>query len=267
MSWRSRSSAPRRSSPRPGPGWPGRRRKARPGWSACTIPMPGRSARAGPARPVEFGYKAQVTDNDDGIVLDTAWNAVPPPTGRSSCPPRSGSPAARAGSPRGHRRRGYRQATVERDLRGLGVRTVAIPRQAATSPARKAIAHGRAFRQLVNLPPASEVAHRPRRPDQLPQTRLRLGPHPPGPYLSWPESRGLRRLAGRAPRVWQRWRAGPAVVLPTAATSDGHRLGICSPPGSPVFILFRLAAYRFQVPAGQRLEVLAAFHWQGCGFE
>jgi len=38
---------------------------------------------------------------------------------------------------------------VERDLRELGIRTVAIPRQAATSQARKAVEHGRAFRQLV----------------------------------------------------------------------------------------------------------------------
>jgi IS5 family transposase len=45
--------------------------------------------------------------------------------------------------------RGYGQAAVERDLRGLGVRTVAIPRQAATSPARKAVEHGRGFRQPV----------------------------------------------------------------------------------------------------------------------
>jgi IS5 family transposase len=45
--------------------------------------------------------------------------------------------------------RGYGQAAVERDLRELGVRTVAIPRQAATSPARKAVEHGRGFRRLV----------------------------------------------------------------------------------------------------------------------
>jgi IS5 family transposase len=45
--------------------------------------------------------------------------------------------------------RGYGQAAVERDLHELGVRTVAIPRQATTSPARKTLEHSRGFRRLV----------------------------------------------------------------------------------------------------------------------
>ena len=45
--------------------------------------------------------------------------------------------------------RGYGQASVERDLHELGVRTVAIPRRARPSPARKTIEHGRGFRKLV----------------------------------------------------------------------------------------------------------------------
>ena len=45
--------------------------------------------------------------------------------------------------------RGYGQPAVERDLHDLGVHTVAIPRQATTSPARKAIEHSRGFRRLV----------------------------------------------------------------------------------------------------------------------
>jgi IS5 family transposase len=45
--------------------------------------------------------------------------------------------------------RGYGQAAVERDLQDLGVPMVAIPRQAATSPARKPIEHSRGFRRLV----------------------------------------------------------------------------------------------------------------------
>jgi transposase, IS5 family len=45
--------------------------------------------------------------------------------------------------------RGYGQAAVGRDLRAAGVRTVAIPRQATTSPARKAVEHARGFRKLV----------------------------------------------------------------------------------------------------------------------
>jgi transposase, IS5 family len=45
--------------------------------------------------------------------------------------------------------RGYGRAYVERDLHDLGVQVVAIPRQAATSPPRKAIEHSHGFRRLV----------------------------------------------------------------------------------------------------------------------
>jgi len=45
--------------------------------------------------------------------------------------------------------RGYGQAVVERKLHELGVRTMAIPRQAVPSPAWKTIEHSRGFRRLV----------------------------------------------------------------------------------------------------------------------
>jgi IS5 family transposase len=45
--------------------------------------------------------------------------------------------------------RGYGQAAIERDLHELGVRTVAIPRRARPSPARKTIEHSRGSRRLV----------------------------------------------------------------------------------------------------------------------
>ena len=101
-------------------------------------------------RPVEFGYKAQVLDNDDGIVLDYPSSAAPPPTARS-WHPAIDRVARRAGQvPRAVTAdRGYGQAAVERDLHAAGVRTVAIPRQATTSAARKAVEHGRGFRKLV----------------------------------------------------------------------------------------------------------------------
>jgi transposase, IS5 family len=101
-------------------------------------------------RPVEFGYKAQVTDNDDGIILDYAVEQGNPADGPQLVPAmervarRAGRvPAAVTAD------RGYGQPAIERDLHDLGVRTVAIPRQATTSPSRKAIEHGRDFRQLV----------------------------------------------------------------------------------------------------------------------
>jgi IS5 family transposase len=101
-------------------------------------------------RPVEFGCKAQVTDNDDGIVLDYSVEYGAAPDGPQLAPAVE-RVARRVGRVPGAvtADRGYGQAAVERDLRELGVRTVAIPRQAATSPARKAVEHGRGFRQLV----------------------------------------------------------------------------------------------------------------------
>ena len=55
-------------------------------------------------RPVEFGYKAQVTDNDDGIVLDYTVEYGAAPDGPQLAPaikriPRRAGPRARARSP------------------------------------------------------------------------------------------------------------------------------------------------------------------------
>jgi IS5 family transposase len=109
---------------------------------------PIRKGRIG--KPVEFGYKAQVTDNDDGIILDYRVELGAAPDGPQLAPAierirrRAGHvPAAVTAD------RGYGQPAVERDLRELGVRTVAIPRQATTSPTRKAIERQRGFRRYV----------------------------------------------------------------------------------------------------------------------
>jgi IS5 family transposase len=109
---------------------------------------PIRKGRTG--RPVEFGYKAQVTDNDDGIVVDYSVEYGAAPDGPQLAPALE-RVARRAGRvPRAVTAdRGYGRAAVERDLHELGVRTVAIPRQGPVSPARKSTEHGRAFRQLV----------------------------------------------------------------------------------------------------------------------
>src|SRR5205814_9348006 len=52
--------------------------------------------------------------------------------------------------------RGYGQPAIELYLHTLGVQTVAIPRQATTSPARKAIEHSRSFHRLVKWRTGSE---------------------------------------------------------------------------------------------------------------
>jgi transposase, IS5 family len=108
-------------------------------------------------RPVEFGYKAQVADNEDGIILDYSVELGAAPDGPQLAPAvkrihrRAGrAPGAVTAD------RGYGQPAVERDLRELGVRTVAIPRQAKTTAARKTIEHSRGFHELVKWRTGSE---------------------------------------------------------------------------------------------------------------
>ena len=108
-------------------------------------------------KPVEFGYKAQVADNDEGIILDYRVELGAAPDGPQLAPAierirrRAGRvPRAVAAD------RGYGQPAVERDLHELGVRTVAIPRQATTSAARKTLEHSRGFRRLVKWRTGSE---------------------------------------------------------------------------------------------------------------
>jgi IS5 family transposase len=122
----------------------------RPGWSACTTPTRGRSARAVSTNRPGFGYKAQVIDNDDGIVVDYTVECGAVPDGPQLVPAIT-RVARRTGRvpPTVTADRGYGQAAVERDLHAAGVRTVAIPRQATTSAARKVLEHGRGFRKLV----------------------------------------------------------------------------------------------------------------------
>jgi transposase, IS5 family len=101
-------------------------------------------------KPVEFGYKAQVIDNDDGIVLDYGVEYGAAPDGPQLVPAIKRVTRRAGRVPRAVTAdRGYGQAAVERDLHAAGVRTVAIPRQATTSAARKATEHRRSFRKLV----------------------------------------------------------------------------------------------------------------------
>jgi IS5 family transposase len=108
-------------------------------------------------KPVEFGYKAQVTDNYDGIILDYSVEYGAVPDGPQLAPAVERVTRRAGRTPRAVTAdRGYGQPAVERDLQELGVRTVAIPRQATTSAARKTIEHSRGFRRLVKWRTGSE---------------------------------------------------------------------------------------------------------------
>jgi IS5 family transposase len=101
-------------------------------------------------RPVEFGYKAQVVDNEDGIVLDYDLQQGNP-TDAPQLAPAITRIAARTGQVPDAvtADRGYGGACVENDLRGIGVRTVAIPRKGQPGRGRQRVEHGRGFRELV----------------------------------------------------------------------------------------------------------------------
>jgi IS5 family transposase len=101
-------------------------------------------------KPAEFGYKAQVTDNDDGVVLDYAVEQGNP-ADAPQLAPAIGRVISRTGEkPRTVTAdRGYGEKSVEDDLRALGVRHVVIPRKGKPGRARQTAEHRPAFRRAV----------------------------------------------------------------------------------------------------------------------
>jgi transposase, IS5 family len=108
-------------------------------------------------KPVEFGYKAQVTDNDDGVILDYAVEQGNPADGPQLAPA-IGRVIRRTGKkPRTVTAdRGYGEKSVEDDLAALGVRHVAIPRKGKPGKARQAAERRPAFRRAVKWRTGSE---------------------------------------------------------------------------------------------------------------
>ncbi len=101
-------------------------------------------------KPVEFGSKAQVCDNDDGIVLD---HDVQP--GNPADAPRLAPSIARVKARTGRTPRtvtadrGYGEQAVDDALTDLGVGRVVIPRKGRPSKARQAEERQRTFRRHV----------------------------------------------------------------------------------------------------------------------
>ena len=116
---------------------------------------PIRKGRLG--KPVEFGYKAQIVDNADGVILDHNIE-IGNPADAPQLAPAIERITRRAGhSPRAVTAdRGYGYASVERDLHALGVRSVAIPRASTPGAARREFEHRRAFRDKVKWRTGSE---------------------------------------------------------------------------------------------------------------
>ena len=116
---------------------------------------PIRKGRLG--KPVEFGYKAQVVDNVDGIILDHTVEPGNPSDAAQLAPAieriihRTGRPPRAVTADRG-----YGLASVENDLHQLGVRAVAIPRMSKPGTARRGFEHRRAFRNKIKWRTGSE---------------------------------------------------------------------------------------------------------------
>jgi transposase, IS5 family len=108
-------------------------------------------------KPVEFGFKAQISDNSDGIVLDLATFKGNPPDAQMLVPAIERIKALFGRAPRAVTAdRGYGEVSVEEGLADLGVRKIAIPRKGKPGQARRLVESARGFRSLIKWRTGSE---------------------------------------------------------------------------------------------------------------
>jgi len=114
-------------------------------------------ARGRLGKPAEFGYKAQLIDNDDGVIADYAVGQGNPADGPQLAPAvqrvikRTGTRPRTVTADRS-----YGEKAIEDDLHGLGVRHVVIPRKGKPGKARQAAERRPAFRRAVKWRTGSE---------------------------------------------------------------------------------------------------------------
>ena len=174
-------------------------------------------------KPVEFGYKGQIVDNDDGIVVDHEMQAGNPADAPQLAPAIQRI-KARTGRAPGTvtADRGYGEAAVDT---GLDRARCPHCRHTAQGPARRRPPAGR---KTPSIPPNHQMANRMRRPDQHPQTRIRLGPHPPGQPR---RSENLDRTRGLHPQPDQNRR--PDRLKSDTGKIDDHQRSTVLPPIQP----------------------------------
>jgi IS5 family transposase len=116
---------------------------------------PIRKGRLG--KPVEFGFKAQVVDNVDGIILDYSVH-IGNPSDTDLLRPAIERVAAQFGTPPAlvTADRGYWDAAIEADLAATGVKSVVIPRTGKASRARAIIEHADTFIAAIKWRTGSE---------------------------------------------------------------------------------------------------------------
>jgi IS5 family transposase len=101
-------------------------------------------------KPVQFGYKAQVVDNVDGVVLDHTLEQGNPADAPQLAPAVKRVIERTGKKPRTVTAdRGYGEKAVDDALHELGVRNVVIPRKGRPGKARQAEEHRPAFRRTV----------------------------------------------------------------------------------------------------------------------
>jgi IS5 family transposase len=121
-----------------------------------TDARPIRKGRLG--KPVEFGYKAQIADNTDGIVLDHEVLLGNPPDAPLLVPAIARIKRRFGRAPRAVTAdRGYGEAGIEESVRELGVEKVVIPRKGKPSATRREIQRKRGFVALVKWRTGSEA--------------------------------------------------------------------------------------------------------------
>jgi len=108
-------------------------------------------------RPVEFGYKGQVVDNEDGVVLDHDVQPGNPPDAPRLAPAIERVRTRTKRAPRTVTAdRGYGEKQVDDDLHDIGVHSVVIPRKGRPGQARQAEERRPAFRRTVKWRTGSE---------------------------------------------------------------------------------------------------------------
>jgi IS5 family transposase len=101
-------------------------------------------------KPVEFGYKAQIVDNEDGVIVDHNVEQGNPPDAPMLEPAIQRIKQRTGRTPRAVTAdRGYGDKGVEDDLRDAGVRYVVLPTKGKPNAARRQIENRRAFRKMV----------------------------------------------------------------------------------------------------------------------
>jgi Transposase DDE domain len=132
-SWRRPGGSPRR----PGSGWPAACRPGRPAGSPRHDADARPIAKGSLGKPVQFGYKGQVTDNDDGIVPGHALEQGNPADAPQLAPAIERVIKRTDRKPRTVTAdRGYGEKAVDDALHDMGVRTVVI--RARADPAKTA---------------------------------------------------------------------------------------------------------------------------------